>query len=105
MLLNVVKLVQAIKEVSEQIRAVKAPLRSRWVGGMAAEQWELLRLKKRATSLCALRAAVRGRRHLPGLDEAAHEAFIAPVRAEFEEATLPAPGSSTAGASSAPLVG
>lgn len=53
-----------IAAISGQIVDLKRALRSTWQKPMADEQRELVRLKLRATELCALRAFSRGRLHL-----------------------------------------
>ena len=51
-------------ELTVQIRKLKSVLGMRWQRPMAPEQRELVRLKLRATELCALRAFARGRLHV-----------------------------------------
>src|SRR4051812_33459634 len=53
-----------LRELVDQIQALKRVLGTRWLGPMAAEQRELQCLKLRATELCALRAFARGKLHL-----------------------------------------
>jgi hypothetical protein len=53
-----------IRAISDQIRALKCELGTRWVRPMADSQRALQRLKLRATELCALSAFTRGKLHL-----------------------------------------
>jgi hypothetical protein len=62
--IDVVRLTADLKRISVEIRALKDVLRQTWARPMAAEQQQLVRLKHRATGLCVVRAAVRGRLHL-----------------------------------------
>lgn len=64
--IDVPRLVQAMAATAEAIREVKKVLRSPWPDGeeMGPRQWELIKLQKRATDLCVLRARLRGRFHL-----------------------------------------
>ena len=61
---NTPLLVHHLAEVAREIRALKAALRTTWTTPMHKQQSELCALKKRATLLCALRAATRGRLHI-----------------------------------------
>jgi hypothetical protein len=53
-----------ILAISGQIIAIKRVLGAPWRSPMSERQRELCRLKLRATELCALRAASRGKLHL-----------------------------------------
>jgi hypothetical protein len=53
-----------IREIAEQIRALKRELGTRWTRPMADSQRALQRSKLRATELCALSAFSRGKLHL-----------------------------------------
>lgn len=56
----------AMARVAGEIRGIKQVLRAPWPEGedMAPRQWELIKLQRRATELCVLRARLRGRFHL-----------------------------------------
>lgn len=63
--INFNKLREDRRELDEEIRALKKELRSPWGDTwMGAEQNQLRRLKAEATSLCILRAYLRGKQHL-----------------------------------------
>lgn len=58
------RLVQDIKKLSVEARALKCRLRQRWTEPMDEVQRSLHQLKWRITKLCILRAFQRGRYHL-----------------------------------------
>lgn len=64
--IDIVRLQQAMAVAAEAIKAIKKVLRAPWVAGeeMGPRQWELLKLQRRATELCVLRARLRGRYHI-----------------------------------------
>lgn len=62
--IDVVRLVDDIKELAVETRSLKDILRQTWTRPMGGEQCRLLFLKRRVTELCILRAALRGRYHL-----------------------------------------
>ena len=64
-----------LKQTEAEIIGLKAQLRRTWTRPMAAEQKTLCALKRRATSLCVLRALMRGKLHLQGVDREAHAAI------------------------------
>lgn len=55
---------RALADTAREIVALKKILRTRWVRPMAAEQKTLAALAVKATSLCILRAHLRGRVHV-----------------------------------------
>jgi hypothetical protein len=61
---NLTKLIADLRDAAARCRDLKHTLRTRWTRAMAAEQQELVRLKRHATELCVLRAHLRGKRHL-----------------------------------------
>lgn len=63
--INYIKLKEDRKELDEVILTLKRKLRSNWNGeDMSSEQNSLRHLKGEATSLCILRAFLRGKWHL-----------------------------------------
>jgi hypothetical protein len=61
---DVPEIIANIKLTAEEIRPLKRRLRQRWTEPMADTQRALIRLKRRATELCVLRAFLRHRIHL-----------------------------------------
>jgi hypothetical protein len=62
--IDVSKIIAIINCTAEEIRPLKRRLRQRWTEPMADTQRALIRLKRRATELCVLRAHLRQRIHL-----------------------------------------
>lgn len=58
------RLVEDIKKLSVEARALKDRLRRTWIEPMGEVQQALVRLKWKITQLCILRAWQRGRHHL-----------------------------------------
>jgi len=54
-----------LKALAAESRALKAVLGTRWERPMKDEQHMLARVRWRTTELCILRAAARGKRHVP----------------------------------------
>jgi len=63
MKINIQKLKQDIHEIEAEIAETKGPLRSTWTKPMGQAQWDLIRLRAKATDLYTLRAWNRGKLH------------------------------------------
>jgi hypothetical protein len=61
--IEVDRLVADLRALAAESRALKALLGARWTRSMAEAQKQLVRLRKRTTELCVLRAFSRGRFH------------------------------------------
>ena len=61
---DVFRIIADIKSTAERIRPLKKALRRTWEEPMGDVQVALVRLKRRATELCILRAHLRGRIHV-----------------------------------------
>ena len=62
--INLARLGTDLTALAREAILLKRALRTTWTRPMAEEQRALVRLRRRTTELCVLRAFLRGRRHL-----------------------------------------
>lgn len=92
MMINGPKLSADLGVLAHECRALKNVLRETWTRPMADEQRRLMRLKRRVTDLCVLRAWSRKRLHVRNVEdaEAWHAAIASRVAKDYPLANIDA---------------